>query len=250
MSEEKVIQHTKKAIHAVGNKEQSWMARIKEFLYEIIIIVLAVSITLWMHNWNDRSHEKELEKNFFIGIRDNLKSDTAGLKSSIDFMNTPIEYYDSVLAQVHSGKIDSDYINNNSVQLINDLHFVSDNGLFESFKSAGNLRLIENQKILSEITTLYTSDIPFLQEAEQHTFNAREEDYSQYIGTKYGIDGNWNSPIASHLNDVALLFHIQKYDIFLKEMNRHRQNLINEITPVLKDLNEELEKRFDVKDNK
>ena len=49
MSEEKVIQHAKKAIHSVGDKKRSWPVRIKEFLYEIIIIVLAVSITLWMH---------------------------------------------------------------------------------------------------------------------------------------------------------------------------------------------------------
>ena len=74
MSEEKVIQHTKKAIHVVGDKEKSWTARIKEFLYEILIIVIAVSITLWMHNWNDGKHEKRIRKKFSDRYQEQFKS--------------------------------------------------------------------------------------------------------------------------------------------------------------------------------
>ena len=250
MSEEKVIQHTKKAIRVVGDKEKSWSARIKEFLYEIIIIVIAVSITLWMHNWNDSKHEREQEKNFLIGIRENLKGDTSSLMYCINFINLPIAYHDSVLQQVAENKINSSYIDSNSSELINDMEFISDNGIFESFKSAGNLRLVENPKLLSEITSLYTSRIPFLQSNEQSMFHEREENYSEYVGSKYGINASWNSPISSHLNDPSLMFLVQKYDIFLKQINKHRQDLITQINPVLKDINEELEKRFDVKENK
>ena len=75
MSEEKVIQHTKKAIHVVGDKEKSWAARIKEFLYEILIIVIAVSITLWMHNWNDKKHDHKTEVEFLKGIKEDLNEE-------------------------------------------------------------------------------------------------------------------------------------------------------------------------------
>ena len=61
-----------------------------------------------------------------------------------------------VLKQVNENKTDAAYIDTNSSELINDLYFTTDNGLFESFKSSGNLRLIENQNLSSEITSLYT----------------------------------------------------------------------------------------------
>ena len=86
MSEEKVIQHAKKAVHAVGNKEKKWTEKIKEFLYEIIIIVLAVSITLWMHNWNDARHEHEIERAFLEGIKEDLnqEAEEANVKSNVN----------------------------------------------------------------------------------------------------------------------------------------------------------------------
>ena len=250
MSEEKVIQHTKKAVHAVADKEKSWAGRIKEFLSEIFIIVVAVSITLWFHNWNDRVHEHDQEKEFLIGIRANLRSDTNLLRQGIEFMQTPIKYYDNVLRQVNSKKINTAYVDSNSSQLINDLIFTSDKGLFESFKSSGGLRLIENQKLLNAITSLYASQLPFLENNEEHIFSTREQEFAQYIGSKYGIDSSWNSPISSHLNDAGVLFHIRKYDIFLKELNRHRQDMINEISRVLSDLDKELDNRFNIKPGK
>ena len=182
-----------------------------------------------------------------IGIRENLKDDTASLKYSIDFMNGPIAYYDSALKQVAENKINAAYVNGNSGQLINDMHFTSDNGLFESFKSSGNLRLIKNQKLLTEITSLYTSDLPFLQNNEEQVFLSRERDYSEYIGSKYGVDSFWNTSISSHLNEPSTLFHFQKYDIFLKAMKKHREDMITRITRILTGLNKELEENFGVK---
>ena len=248
MSEEKVIQHTKKAIQVVGDKEKSWSARIKEFLYEIIIIIIAVSITLWMHNWNDSKHEKEQEKNFLIGIRNNLKNDTANLDYAITFLKTPIAYYEDVLKQVNENNIDAEYIDTNSSQLINDLYFTSDNGLFESFKSSGNLRLIENQNLLSEITSLYTESYPFLENHEEDVFKEREQEFSTYIGSKYGMDSAWNSKISSHITDPEIRFHFQKYAIYLRAMNDHRKNLMHRINSVIADINKELSDRFDVND--
>ncbi len=248
MSEEKIAQHTENAFHIIGNKEKKWKEKIKEFLYEIIIIVFAVSVTLWFHNWNDRMHEKEMEKNFLIGIKNNLKTDTASLHYSIQFLKKPIAYYENVLKQINTKTINAAYIDDNSGQLINDLYFTHDNGLFESFKSAGNLRLIENEKLLSEITSLYTASYPFVENHEADVFKEREEEYSKYIGAKYGMDSLWNSKIAAHINEPEIRFHIQKYAIYLNAMNDHRENLINGIVSVINSINKELNDRFNIKD--
>jgi hypothetical protein len=246
MSEEKVIQHASKAMHVIGDNKKTWWDRIKEFAYEILIIVLAVSITLWFHNWNDKKHERELEKKFLVGVRNNLENDTANLRSSIEFLKKPISYYENVLKQLNQKKIDAVYIDDNSGQLINDLYFTHDNGLFESFKSSGNLRLIENEKLLSAITSLYTDSYPFVEKHEADVFKEREEEYSKYIGAKYGMDSLWNSKISAHINEPEIRFHIQKYAIYLNAMNDHRQDLMDGIIRVINNINKELNERFNI----
>jgi hypothetical protein len=74
MSEEKVIQHAGKALHALQDKEKRWTHKIKEFFVEILIIVFAVSITLLLHNWNDTRHERKLTLEFLEGIKTDLDS--------------------------------------------------------------------------------------------------------------------------------------------------------------------------------
>jgi len=72
MSEEKIIQHSQKAVDLLKNHSKSIKEKIGEFLEEIVIIVVAVSLTLAFHNWNDRRKEKEIARNFLIGIRQDL----------------------------------------------------------------------------------------------------------------------------------------------------------------------------------
>ena len=242
--EEKITEHAKKALLAISNKENSWKKKVKEFLFEIVIIIVAVSLTLWFHNLNDERHDREMEKSFLMGIRDDLKQDTATLMEVNLFLKTPLAYYDNVLKQISENRIDAKYVDTNSVQLINDLYFNYNNGLFESFKSSGNLRVIENQKLLSYITSLYTADLPFLQQSDKETLDNRALEYGEYIGSKYGIDSLWNTHISNHLDDPGVRFQIQKNDIDLKEIVRHHKQLISEINDVSDEINKELRDRF------
>ena len=74
MSEEKIIQHSHNAVNLVKNKSKSIKEKTLEFLEEIAIIIIAVSLTLAFHNWNDRRKEQEIARNFLVGIRQDLLS--------------------------------------------------------------------------------------------------------------------------------------------------------------------------------
>src|SRR6201995_1424926 len=134
MSEEKVIQHSKNAIHAISNKEKSWTERIKEFLYEIIIIVIAVSITLWMHNWNDEKHDHKTEMEFLKGIKEDLNEEAQKLDDNVKGFQPTVDYYNTVADQLKSKKLDTSYIDKNSGALWNTYYYIADNGRFEGFK--------------------------------------------------------------------------------------------------------------------
>ena len=138
MSEEKIIKHTGDAARALLKKDVSWMKKLREFFFEIFIIVIAVSITLWFHNWNDHVHEKHLARDFLTGIRSDLQFTADRLDTDrVHFQHT-LDYYDTIWAQMKDNRVNKGYMDSGSGNLTNMLGFSFDNSRFESFKSSGN----------------------------------------------------------------------------------------------------------------
>jgi hypothetical protein len=241
MSEEKVIQHAKKAIHAVGDKKRSWSERIKEFLYEIIIIVLAVSITLWMHNWNDARHEHETEIEFLKGIKEDLKLEAEKLSDNVKYFQPVVDYYNTVWQQLKSKKLDNNYIDKNSGQLLNTYYYVADNGRFEGFKSSGYLRLIENKELLKDLMSLYTMSIPFQENIDKNLFSQRSKDYDTYIGIK-GIADSAGVHVSRIINDPAVAYQIMRYVGSFNERKQQQIELEKQIKDVIAEIDKELNK--------
>ncbi|HEY2726224.1 MAG TPA: hypothetical protein VGI61_03560 [Parafilimonas sp.] len=251
MSEEKVIQHAGKAINAIADKEKTWWQRIKEFLLEIFIIVIAVSITLWFHNWNDHLHERKIEKEFLIGTMEDLKITADHLDTDIVHYQHTINYYDTIYEQMSENRVDKKFMDNNSGNLTNMLGFEFDNSRFESFKSAGYLRLIENQKLLQDITKLYGITLPDRQASDLIVFTERRNQYITYIGSKVPMAPEGNSLISGFVNDPGVRFEIMWQRNMVHEIKDQKLILVPEIKKVITEIEEELKNNFDyVSDNK
>ena len=252
MSEEKVIQHAGKAIHAIADKEKTWWERIKEFLLEIFIIVIAVSITLWFHNWNDHIHERKIEKEFLIGTMEDLKTTADNLDTDIVHYQHTINYYDTIYAQINGNRIDKKFMDDNSGNLTNMLGFEFDNSRFESFKSSGYLRLIENQKLLQDITKLYGVTLPDREASDLIVFTERRNQYVQYIGSKAPTGPQGNSLISGFINDPGVHFEIIWQRNMVHEIKDQKLKLVPEIREVIAEIQKELKNNFnyDSNDNK
>src|ERR1700682_3819410 len=75
MAEEEIVKHTKKIYKTWFNKELSIWHKISEFLIEIIIIVFAVTISIWFHNLSEHKHQQEEVKQFLGGLKSDLCQD-------------------------------------------------------------------------------------------------------------------------------------------------------------------------------
>jgi hypothetical protein len=64
MAEQEIIKHTKKVYKIWNSKEHSRWQKIKEFFIEILIIVFAVTISIWLHNWSEHRNQQEDVKVF------------------------------------------------------------------------------------------------------------------------------------------------------------------------------------------
>lgn len=239
MSEEKIIQHAKKAVHAATNKESTWKKKVKEVFLEVLIIVFAVSITLAFHNWNDSAHEKKLAKAFLTGVREDLKQTAAALrKDSADYEAT-LNYYAVLKAQLLTGKIDAKYVDDSTYDLSNSSFFRFNNARFESFKSSGYLKLIENQDLLNKITNLYVNAFPWLKYAQETVNAEKRADYTRFIGPKMIVDAT-SKHLSPLLNDPGVRYFIRLYSQLLDEQKRGRAKVLSQIDDTIKVLDKEL----------
>lgn len=131
MSEEKIIKHTGDAARVLLKKKVDWRKRIKEFFFEIFIIVIAVSITLWFHNWNDHVHERQMAKNFLKGAREDLKLTADRLEVDIKNFQHTLDYYDTAWRQIKENRVDKRFMDSGSGNLTNMLGFAFDNSYLE-----------------------------------------------------------------------------------------------------------------------
>lgn len=241
MSEEKIIQHTKNAVEALHSQRSLW-EKTKDFLGEIIIIIIAVSITLAFHNWNDERHEEKLERNFLKGTAADLRSAAKSLAVGNARFQPTVDYYDTVWKQLRKGKVDAKYVDSLSDYLRNTSYFTFDNSRFEGFKSSGYLRLISNETLLKHLVNLYTIILPFEKEADANFFRQRQEDFSKYIGINADIDANGNVVVSKLLNQRAVRYHFYYYLQVLTERQQHKEKIAKQMLALADEIDKELEK--------
>jgi hypothetical protein len=240
MAEEKIIKHSGNAARALLKTERTWKQKLGEFLFEIFIIVIAVSITLWFHNWNDHLHEKRLARDFLTGIRSDLKITADNLEVYRKSYQHTLDYYDTIWTQMATERVNKRFMDSASGNLVNMLGFTFDNSRYESFKSAGYLRLIEDQPLLQDITRMFAVTLPDRAVSDQVIFQERRSQYIQYIGTKTPMGPAGNSLISGFINDQAIRFQIRWQRMLLDEMRDQKMTLRNEINKLVQEIDNEL----------
>ena len=246
--EEKIREHAKHALQALTDKTKKWKDRIKDFLWEVFIILVAVNITLWFHNWSDKRHERAQVKEFLISTRESLIQDTTNIRNYITFMtNETLVYYDSILSQIHRNEINTLYIDSHSGLLLNDRSVIPNYSFYQSFNSNNNLRLIENRKLLNDIISLYSASFPNFQANMKAFTDMRFAGFEKYIGTKTPFDSN-GIKLSQILNQLDVKYLIQISDFFIIDLNRQSKNLIEQIAAIIQEIDQELKTKYGYKE--
>jgi len=74
MSEQELIQHTKK-IFGIWKTKSSVLHKLSELLSEILIIVFAVTISIYFHDRSELRHQRHNTKEFLLGLKQDLTTD-------------------------------------------------------------------------------------------------------------------------------------------------------------------------------
>lgn len=235
MAEQEVVKHTKAVYKAWNNPQTSWKHKAKEILVEILIIVFAVSLSIWLHGWSEKNHDRHEAEAFLTGLKTDLKKD-------VDEMHNDMATYTDVYNGAHYfTKVSyGDTLNSDSLEYYKFLFFnttmLSPNvSRFEGLKASGKLDIIENKTLLADILDFYQENLPFLNMLNQGFNSYKTDKLGEYIDKNLTLDkagnGNWLEVLRTNEIQNALRRAdaageiIQQYKVAITAAN----NIIAEI---------------------
>ena len=162
MSSEEVIKHSRKIFGIVQNKNSNFRHKFWEIFIEILIIVFAISFSLLLERWRQKTEDRRIEKNFLIGLKGDLQSDMKELRETslkCISMKEGAKYF---LKPEKEISWMADTIKFYGSRLFHDIYFFPNANRYESIKSTGKLDVIENEVLQNDIINLYQTQIPDL----------------------------------------------------------------------------------------
>jgi hypothetical protein len=75
MAEQEVAKHVKKVYKIWHRSDLGFWHKAKEFLIEVVIIVFAVTLSIWLHDRSEHKHKQEEVREFLSGLKSDLQSD-------------------------------------------------------------------------------------------------------------------------------------------------------------------------------
>ena len=180
MAEEEISKHTKKIYKTWFNKELSIWHKLSEFLIEIIIIVFAVTISIWFHNLSEHRHQQEDVKQFLVGLKSDLTQDIQEIKNDMQSFNNQ-----HIIFSYLSGLKKNELPNRDTLKkyrnwLYNGTALNPNDGRFQGFKSSGKIGTIENKELQNDIMDLYEEDIPMLL-ASTTAYNHTKTEFQEFL---------------------------------------------------------------------
>jgi hypothetical protein len=192
MAEQEVIKHVKAAVAISKDKTKKWQTRVLDILLEIGIIVFAVTLSIWLHNWSDSNKDREEEREFLAGLKGDLQLDMAEMKSdstAYRLEQRAIGYF----LRVGAGEA----INKDSLFIFKDLLFgdaqiYPRSSRFEALKGSGKMSIIRNKQLLLDITDLYSKDFPQIERRNDYVNSLRESALIPFVHSHMQLDAAGN----------------------------------------------------------
>jgi len=235
--EEKIREHAKHALQILIDKTKNWKDKIKDFIWEVLIILVAVNITIWFHNWSDHRKEQKEVKIFLLGLKKDITTD-------IDGVNFALSYYDDfkkaykMIAEGNPDKLpDGDSLRIFIEPEINsNYNVLPSQSRFNGFLSSGKITNIEDDNLQLEILGYYQYIIPIYLISEREWNNVQKDFWNFRL--KEIKDSNddkdfWGITASSKGRTYAkILVQMDQLKFRLAEIKNQGENIIEKIDSI------------------
>lgn len=162
MADQEVIKHTKEVYKIWNSNEHSIFHKIKDFILEIVIIVFAVNLSIWLHEISENNHQRKEAKEFLSGLKEDLLGDIKEMKIDRDSYLNQGNSFKYITSIKLNQTLQNDSLKKHRDFMYNTTRLQQNNGRFEGFKSSGKIGTIEDKKLQNNIMDLYQENIPSL----------------------------------------------------------------------------------------
>jgi len=161
MAEQELIKHTKK-IFGIWTTQSTFLHKLSDFITEILIIVFAITVSIYFHDRSELRHQRRDTKEFLLGLKEDLKTDIAEMKDDKNSYEKGGLAFKYITHRKLNEPLNADSIYKYKRWISNTTGLIPNNGRFEGFKSSGKIGTIEDKDLQNNIMDLYQEDIPTL----------------------------------------------------------------------------------------
>jgi len=179
VAEQEIAKHTKNVISLFSRREHGWRHKLGEIALEIITIVFAVSLSIWLHSLGEHHHEQEQVRTFLLGLRHDLQND-------IDLIGDIEAFHHEADANfIWLSKLDPKAAPDKAQfqkafdKAAGNFYFNALNSRYQGFKSSGKLSNIEDEALLDRLLNLYEHRTAQIK-ASEHGWTYNQETFSAY----------------------------------------------------------------------
>jgi len=230
--QEEIKKHTQRIYKEMKNTDHSFKAKATEIVIEILIIVFAVSLSIWLHSWSEHRHEQVEAKKFLGELREDLNHDIELLQDSKDIairLDSNARY---ILALTKQRPVKDSLLGPYTDQISFATNFNS--GRYEGFKSSGKIGTIENDSLKNSILIYYQQTLPNLI-TEAHFLNNEQ---LKILNT--GQNELGESSLHSFLTSRKLKSMYYYIEFNFREAINQYENSIRQAQAIIREIDEEI----------
>lgn len=236
MAEQEIIKHTKR-IFGIWKTENTFLYKFSEFIGEILIIVFAVTISIYFHDRSELRHQRNDTKEFLLGLKQDLKTDTVEMNED----KNAYEHAQIIFRYIGNRKLNetlnADTVKKYGEWLFSTTGLAPNNGRFEGFKSAGKIGTIENRELQNNIMDLYQEDLPSLL-TSTNTFNANKNRFFEFlsVNVKRITDSTTNLDKVLSTDEAFIRINSLNY---IGEIIKRYDSCISKSRTIIEEINKE-----------
>lgn len=230
MAEQEVIKHTKR-IFGIWKTQNTFLHKLSEFVGEILIIVFAITLSIYVHDLSELRHQRHEAKEFLLGLKQDLKTDIEEMNSDKESYQKSGTIFRYIVRRKMNEPLNVDTMRKYNNWIFNTTGLIPNSGRFEGFKSSGKIGTIENKELQNYIMDLYQENIPSLI-VSTNVYTSRKQKLFEFLESNVKRTTDTTSNLLSVLaSDPA--YNICSSLTYVKEIVGRYDTCINKMKAII-----------------
>src|SRR5882757_6144912 len=162
--QDELTKHGLKIYKTMSDRKHTFGDKFKEILIEVFIIVFAVTLSIYFHQWSEHRHEQKEAREFLKGLKGDLTEDMRLIKDS-RATTANVQKNFTYAYHLKKGQIADSTLHHYFIYNLVSTHLNS--ARYEGFKSSGKIGNIENDSLREFILVYYQQTMPNITDNEQ-----------------------------------------------------------------------------------